>query len=194
MTSPRSGFRRTAIASWALAGIGMAGVAGTSALAYAGTLKPAEAPAAVQSDSALPAAVPLTGPTAEVAVRSPQPVTQAPAPAPAPAAPIPAYTPPPAPAPQYQQAPQYTPPPVYAAPAPAPAYVAPAPAYVAPAPAYVAPAAPAYVAPAPVQQAPAPAPSGGGFTVRQSHTPLGGGSLSGSGNKFAPSHTASRGS
>ena len=73
---------------------------------------------------------------------------------------------------------------VHAAP-PAPVYAAPpAPVYVAPAPVYV----------APVQQAPAPAPSDGGFTVRQSHTAAGGGSLSGSGNKFAPSHTASRGS
>ena len=51
MTSPRSGFRRTAIASWALAGIGAAGVAGASSLAYADTLKPVELPAAVQSEA-----------------------------------------------------------------------------------------------------------------------------------------------
>ena len=43
MDSPRSGFRRAAIASWALAGIGVAGVAGASALAYTETLKPAAA-------------------------------------------------------------------------------------------------------------------------------------------------------
>ena len=90
---------------------------------------------------------------------------------------------------------QYPPPPAYTQ-----TYAPPAPVYAAPpAPVYAAPPAPVYVAPAPVyvapvQQAPAPAPSDGGFTVRQSHTAAGGGSLSGSGNKFAPSHTASRGS
>jgi outer membrane biosynthesis protein TonB len=41
MDSPRSGFRRAAAASWALAGIGVAGVAGASALAYGDTVKPA---------------------------------------------------------------------------------------------------------------------------------------------------------
>ncbi len=40
MTSPRSGFRRAAATSWALAGVGLAGVAGASALAYADTFKP----------------------------------------------------------------------------------------------------------------------------------------------------------
>ena len=43
MHSPRSGFRRATVASLALAGIGVAGVAGASALAYADTLKPAAA-------------------------------------------------------------------------------------------------------------------------------------------------------
>ncbi len=52
MTSPRSGFRRAAVASWTLAGLGVAGVAGASALAYADTYKPpvaeATAPEAVE--------------------------------------------------------------------------------------------------------------------------------------------------
>ena len=61
MNAPRSGFRRTAIATWALAGIGVAGVAGASKLAYADTVKPAEPPAAEQLNAApvpAPAAVP----------------------------------------------------------------------------------------------------------------------------------------
>lgn len=41
MESPRSGFRRAAATSWALAGIGAAGVAGASTLAYADTFRPA---------------------------------------------------------------------------------------------------------------------------------------------------------
>ncbi|MCW2686089.1 MAG: hypothetical protein JWR37_979 [Mycobacterium sp.] len=39
MDSPSAGFRRAAAASWALVGIGIAGVAGASALAYADTVK-----------------------------------------------------------------------------------------------------------------------------------------------------------
>jgi periplasmic protein TonB len=39
MDSPHSGFRRAAATSWALAGLGIAGVAGASALAYADTFK-----------------------------------------------------------------------------------------------------------------------------------------------------------
>jgi hypothetical protein len=49
MDSPRSGFRRAAATSWALAGIGIAGVAGASGLAYADTVKPA--PAEVPTDA-----------------------------------------------------------------------------------------------------------------------------------------------
>ena len=47
MDSPRSGFRRAAATSWALAGIGIAGVGGASVLAYGDTVKPvsADAPA-----------------------------------------------------------------------------------------------------------------------------------------------------
>lgn len=46
MDSPRSGLRRAAAASWALAGLGIAGVTGASTLAYADTFKPpaAESP------------------------------------------------------------------------------------------------------------------------------------------------------
>jgi protein TonB len=46
MDSPRTGFRRATATSWALVGVGIAGVAGASALAYADTFKPpkAEAP------------------------------------------------------------------------------------------------------------------------------------------------------
>ncbi len=40
MDSPRSGLRRATAASWALAGLGIAGVAGASTLAYADTYKP----------------------------------------------------------------------------------------------------------------------------------------------------------
>jgi hypothetical protein len=40
MDSPRSGMRRARAVSWALAGLGIAGVAGTSTLAYADTFRP----------------------------------------------------------------------------------------------------------------------------------------------------------
>jgi protein TonB len=53
MDSPRSGFRRAAITSWALAAIGLAGVAGASTLAYADTVKPQPAEAPV--DATMPA-------------------------------------------------------------------------------------------------------------------------------------------
>ena len=45
MDSPRSGFRRAAATSWALAGIGIAGVGGASVLAYGDTVKPVSADA-----------------------------------------------------------------------------------------------------------------------------------------------------
>ncbi|MDX1872499.1 hypothetical protein SBI67_10230 [Mycolicibacterium sp. 120266] len=44
MESPRSGFRRAGAVSWALTGLGVAGVAGASTLAYADTFKPATPP------------------------------------------------------------------------------------------------------------------------------------------------------
>jgi protein TonB len=53
MDSPRSGFRRAAATSWALAGIGVAGVAGASTLAYADTFKP---PIEIPAEVAIPAA------------------------------------------------------------------------------------------------------------------------------------------
>ena len=45
MDSPRSGFRRAAATSWALAGIGIAGVGGASVLAYGDTARPVSADA-----------------------------------------------------------------------------------------------------------------------------------------------------
>lgn len=186
MTSPRSGFRRAAIASWALAGLGVAGVAGASEMAYADTLKPpaaepvdASPEALLPTEQAIPADIPLptAAPTEPPQAPAPEPIA-----APAPAAP--AYTPPPAPV--YKQAPQYTPP----APQYTQTYVPPAPAPAPPAPAYTPP-----VQQAPVQQAPAaPAPSQGGFPIRHSNVSPGGGGGVSSGNKFSPSHTASRGS
>lgn len=107
MDSPRLGFRRAAVTSWALVGVGMAGVAGTSALAYSDTVKPAVAD--VGADAAIPAPEEL--PTA------PDIMTTAEVPPP-----IPATTPPPtaeytpqatveqAPAPTYTPTPEYTPP------------------------------------------------------------------------------------
>jgi hypothetical protein len=186
MTSPRSGFRRAAVASWALAGLGIAGVAGASELAYADTTPVAEDPAseavmlpepAVATTQAIPVVAPP--PPAAPAPAGPEPAPVAPAPVVE--VPTPVYTAPPAPAPQYKPAPQYT----------APAYTAP------PVPVYTPPPAPVYTPPpAPVQQVPMPAalaPSQGGFPIRHSNTPGSGGGVS-SGNKFAPSHTASHGS
>ncbi|CAN5663565.1 hypothetical protein BH09ACT8_BH09ACT8_15070 [soil metagenome] len=63
MNSPRSGFRRATAASWALAGIGVAGVAGASSLAYADTFKPA---AVVPVDVEVPAAPADVAPPAVV--------------------------------------------------------------------------------------------------------------------------------
>ena len=87
MTSPRSGFRRAAATSWALAGIGMAGVAGASALAYADTVKapPAEAPTdvveqapAVVSPTSVPDDPPAPPLTTADAPPPPSPATAAP--------------------------------------------------------------------------------------------------------------------
>lgn len=172
MRSPRSGFRRVTVTSWALAGIGVAGVAGASHLAYTGTLKsvaedmPVAAPVAIR---AVPPAVTPVSPStparqapaaAPVAPAPPGPTRQAPAPPP------PAYAPP--------QEPTYTPPPVDNQ-------------------AAIAPQAPVYTAP--VQQAPAavPRPPQSDSPIRRSTVRAGGGSVS-PGNKFTPSHTASRGS
>lgn len=88
MNSPRSGFHRATAASWALAGLGVAGIAGASSLAYGDTFKPApEAPVRVATAAApevpdLPAApevatTPAAPPPVPVAVTtepSPPPV------------------------------------------------------------------------------------------------------------------------
>ena len=68
MSTPRSGFRRAAATSWTLAGLGIAGVAGASALAYADTVKPAEAlvPADAVELPAVPDAAPVNVPAAPV--------------------------------------------------------------------------------------------------------------------------------
>ncbi|WP_431235158.1 hypothetical protein ACQ856_11955 [Mycolicibacterium psychrotolerans] len=149
MDSPRSGFRRAAVTSWALAGIGIAGVAGASALAYGDTVKPvvAELPPAdpVATDPAvdLPPAPPVVEPPP-----APVPVVDTPAPpSPEPTvAPAPAetYTP----QPTYTQKPAYTPKATVQEPAPAPA-------------------------PAPSAK------SQPAFPIRQSHVPAGGGGTSG---------------
>jgi hypothetical protein len=68
MDSPQSGFRRAAATSWALAGLGIAGVAGASTLAYADTVKPkaTEAPIVVVEP-----APPELGPTPVLDVPQP---------------------------------------------------------------------------------------------------------------------------
>ena len=115
MNSPRSGFRRTALASWALAGAGIAGVAGASELAYASTLGPAPSDEsmvqAVLPDPALPdpatvsPQAPVPGPSLPTEHPVAPVVQQAPAQA---AAPVPA------PPPTYTQT--YAPQPAYTAP------------------------------------------------------------------------------
>ncbi|GAS93008.1 putative uncharacterized protein [Mycolicibacterium brisbanense] len=84
MNSPRSGFRRAAVASWALAGLGAAGVAGASALAYGDTARPAE-PVADVADQALPS----QGADPAPAVPQPPPAAMPPAPSSPPPAPSP---------------------------------------------------------------------------------------------------------
>ncbi len=103
MDSPRSGFRRAAAASWALTGLGLVGVAGASALAYAETVKP---PAAEAPVVAVEPAPPELGPT---------PILDLP---PVPDVPVTTVDPPPitsettvakAPVPAYTRVPEYTP-------------------------------------------------------------------------------------
>jgi protein TonB len=116
MESPRLGFRRAAVTSWALVGVGVAGVAGASALAYADTVKPAVAD--VGADAAIPRHEELVPSPAENLPPAPDVVTTTEG---LPAPPIPATTAPPAPeyTPQttveqtpvatYTPAPEYTP-------------------------------------------------------------------------------------
>jgi hypothetical protein len=173
MTSPRSGFRRAAVASWTLAGIGVAGVAGASALAYAETYRPpvveATAPEAVE-----PAVIdaPLNPPPAPPVV-VPPPTVDAPLPT-VDAPPVPAATE----APVQTYTPKYTPEPTYT------------PKYTQAPVVQQAPVQQAPVQQAPVQQAPK---SSGSFPIRTSHVPAGGGQISG-GNNFSPHVTISRGS
>jgi hypothetical protein len=79
MNSPRSGFRRAAIASWALAGIGAAGVVGASTLAYGDTVKPAATDLVEQTSAGQQAGptpgVPPTAPVTMPAVPPPPPPT-----------------------------------------------------------------------------------------------------------------------
>ena len=91
MDSPRLGFRRAAVTSWALVGVGIAGVAGASALAYTDTVKPAVAD--VRADAAIPAPEELVPSPAENLPPAPVLTTTEVPPPP----PIPATTPPPAP-------------------------------------------------------------------------------------------------
>jgi hypothetical protein len=116
MDSPRLGLRRAAVTSWALVGVGMASVAGTSALAYSDTVKPAVAD--VDADAAIPTREELVPSPAEDLPPAPDVVTTTEGP---PAPPIPATTAPPTPeyTPQttveqtpvatYTPAPEYTP-------------------------------------------------------------------------------------
>ncbi len=92
MDSPRLGFRRAAVTSWALVGMGMAGVAGASALAYTDTVKPAVAD--VGADAAIPAPEEVVPSPAENLPSAPDVVTTTEG---LPAPPIPATTAPPAP-------------------------------------------------------------------------------------------------
>ena len=115
MESPRSGFRRAAATSWALAGIGIAGVGGASVLAYGDTVKPVSADA--QVDAVQPAQVdlgsnaPLNIPPAPSVVAPsvnplPPPLTPA---APPPAEFTPEKTVEQAPVQTYTPRPEYTP-------------------------------------------------------------------------------------
>ena len=161
MDSPRSGFRRAAATSWALAGIGIAGVAGASALAYADTVK----------------SVPAQAPTAEVEPATPSPESD------------PALILPPAPAvvtPTVDAPP--VPPPLVTTATPVPETTvrqAPVETY-APAPRYT----PTVTQQAPVTHVTPPPTTQGGFPIRTSHVPVGGGSS----NFNAPHVTRSRGS
>ena len=87
MDSPRSGFRRAAAASWALAGIGIAGVFGASALAYGDTYKPPsekltevvdEAPAPLDPAAVPDAPMPSPAPPPSLTDAAPSPETAPP--------------------------------------------------------------------------------------------------------------------
>lgn len=114
MDSPRLGFRRAAITSWALVGVGVAGLAGTSALAYSDTVKPAVAD--VGADAAIPAPEELVPSPAENLPPAPDVATTTEGPPPSPATtapPAPEYIPQATvgqpPVATYTPAPEYTP-------------------------------------------------------------------------------------
>ncbi len=100
MDSPRLGFRRAAVTSWALVGVGVAGVAGTSALAYSDTVKPVVAD--VGAEAAIPAPEELVPSPAENLPPAPEVVTTEDVPPPPP---IPVGQPP---DPTYTPTPEYT--------------------------------------------------------------------------------------
>ncbi|MCX2933544.1 hypothetical protein ORI20_25040 [Mycobacterium sp. CVI_P3] len=111
MDSPRSGFLRAAATSWTLAGIGVAGVAGASVVAYGDTVKPApvEIPAvdtaAIAPVTDLPAAPPAVDPIPAPPAADPEPAppVQEPVVTQATQAPVPTYTPTYTPKPTVQQ-------------------------------------------------------------------------------------------
>jgi periplasmic protein TonB len=114
--SPRLGFRHAAVTSWALAGAGIAGVAGASLLAYTDTVKPVVAE--VGADAAIPAPEELVPSPAENLPPAPDVVTTTEGPPPPPIAattapPAPEYTPQataePPPVATYSPVPEYTP-------------------------------------------------------------------------------------
>jgi hypothetical protein len=117
MDSPGLGLRRAAVTSWALVGVGIAGVAGASALAYADTVKPAVADAG--GDAAIPKPEELVPSPAENLPPAPDVVTTTEIPPPFPGTtaeqppvttdvPVPDYTPQYTPEPTVDQAPPVT--------------------------------------------------------------------------------------
>lgn len=171
MDSPRVGFRRAAWVSWTLTGIGIASVAGASALAYSDTVKPPLAEASILVGEPGPNTAPQLPDVPSIiddaasdsefgaasAPVAPRAAPVAPSMAPVTSAPVSSGPPPEVPVPRSPQA--YSP----------------------------------TSEPTATLHPPAPAPTTkvqNGFPIRQSHTPAGGGSST---NKFTP-HTVSRGS
>jgi periplasmic protein TonB len=106
MDSPALGFRRATVTSWALVGIGIAGVAGATTLAYADTVKP---PKEAPVDVAVPAPVELIPPLAEDPSPTPLVETSTEEPPPPPPETTPETTTAEAPAPVTEYTPTYTP-------------------------------------------------------------------------------------
>lgn len=174
MDSPRVGFRRAALVSWTLTGIGIAGVAGASALAHSDTVKP---------------------PVAQAAVLVGEPVPNTPPPAPdVPSSIVDTAS---DSGSRTLEPPELTTGPAPTTTGPAPIVARSAPVVSEPPPEVPVPRSPQVYAPTPEPTAtlhpPAPAPTTkvqNGFPIRTSHSPAGGGSST---NKFTP-HTVSRGS